>query len=100
MFFIIGSFSISEGHYLYVKSSSPATQGQKARMCSKEFQGPAGKRFTFKYHLFAVASTKLRVILQNSAGGEKVLWNTSGLERNEWLNATLNITNSVNFVVS
>ena len=85
---------------MYVESSSPATLGQKARMCSKQFQGPAKKRFTFKYHSYAVASTKLRVILLRSTGEEKFLWNTSGLERNEWLNATLDVTNDGSFAVS
>ena len=93
-------FSVSEGHYLYVESSPPATQGQKARICSKRFLGHAKKRFNFKYHSYAVASTKLRVILLNATGEEKVLWNTNGLERNEWLNANLTITDGVNFMVS
>ena len=85
---------------MYVESSSPATQGQKARMCSKQFKGFSKKRFSFKYHSYAVASTKLRAILVDSSGVEKLLWNTSGLERNEWLNATLDVTNKDNFVVS
>ena len=85
---------------MYVESSYPATQGQKARMCSKQFLGHSKKRFSFKYHSYVVASTKLRVILLDSFGEEKILWSTSGLERNEWLNATLDVSNKDKFVVS
>ena len=85
---------------MYVESSSPAREGQKARMCSKEFKGPAKKRLTFKYHSYVVASTNLTVIMKNSTGEEKVLWTKNGLDRNEWLNATVNITNNVDFKVS
>jgi len=88
-----------KGHYMYVEASNPAKQGQKARMCSKEFHGPAKQRLTFRYHSYVVSSTKLTVLLKNSTGEETVLWTKTGLERNEWLNATLNITNNYNFGV-
>ena len=84
---------------MYVESSSPARQGQKARMCSKEFPGPTKQRFTFRYHSYVVPSTKLTVILRNSTGEEEVLWTQNGLERNEWLKVSLNITNNVNCAV-
>ena len=84
---------------MYVEASSPAQLGQKAELCSKEFQGPAKKRFTFKYHSYVTSDTKLTVTLKN-ATGEEVLWTTMGLEKNEWLNKDLNISNSVSFKVS
>ena len=74
-----------------MESSSPAQPGQKARLCSRSFPGPAKKRFTFKYHSYAVPSTKLRVILKAATAGEKVIWSTVGLEKNEWLSKNLTI---------
>ena len=85
---------------MYVEASSPAQPGQNARMCSKEFQGPAKKSFTFKYHSYVAFDTTLTVIKKNSTGGKKVLWTTLGLEQNKWLNNTITISSNVNFQVS
>ena len=83
---------------MYVEASK-GKQGEKARLCSKEFQGPMEKRFTFKYHPFVESSTKLIVLLKNSTGEEKVLWSLNTFGRNEWLSAALSFSNSVNFAV-
>ena len=85
---------------MYVEASSPASEGQKARLCSKNFQAPSNKRLTFKYHSYADPSTKLRVLVKTSTE-EKVLQNYVGFNNNNgWLNGSITIKNDVNFRVS
>lgn len=85
---------------MFVESSSPAATGQKARLCSKVFKGPAKKRLTFKYHSFVHSSTIFRVLVKNSTGEEIVLKTFFGRERTEWLSDSVTIRNNVDFQVN
>ena len=83
---------------MYVEASSPAVPGQKARLCSKSFSGPAQKKFTFKYHPYVVATTQLSVLLENSNGVVN-LWNATEKGRNAWLTGTIDINSNSSFRV-
>ncbi|XP_065061724.1 MAM and LDL-receptor class A domain-containing protein 1-like isoform X2 [Rhopilema esculentum] len=76
------------GYYIYVETSSPATQNQKARVMSKLMAATASRSISFKYHASVNALTSLNLFLKNTSG-EALLWSIKGNQGSAWKSATV-----------
>ena len=90
---------LADGHYIYVETSSPAAQGQKARIMSKLMAATASRSISFKYHARVNALTYLNLFLKNTSG-EALLWSIKGSQGSAWINATVPYESSSSYNVS
>jgi hypothetical protein len=71
------------GKYLFIETSSPRRQGDKALLVSDYFNKSVSC-FTFWYHMYGNSIGSLN-IYQQPLGGQKVLlWKLGGNKGNKW----------------
>ena len=90
------------GHYIYIETSSPRRNGDKARLKSPVFQATmtASCRVRFFYHMFGKDVNSLNVYKESFELGPMVLiWNMTGQQTDAWKRADIPITNNAPFRV-
>ncbi|XP_077978867.1 MAM and LDL-receptor class A domain-containing protein 1-like [Glandiceps talaboti] len=77
------------GWYMFLESAPPASRGDKARLVSDVFMEGPDRCFQLFYHIFGPfeAPGTLRVIAEYVGGGEQMLWDISGNQGDQWLEA-------------
>ena len=79
------------GHYMYIETSAPRKQGDKARLLSEDFSATTtrGRCVKFWYHMYGNTIGTLRVLVKTGAGNqsETVVWELSGNFGNQWYSA-------------
>ncbi|CAH3165361.1 unnamed protein product, partial [Porites evermanni] len=74
----------SSGYYVFIETSSPRRQGDKARLLSQQFNGTnAGSCFTFWYHMYGGTIGTLN-LYQVVGQTETLIWTLSGNKGNSW----------------
>jgi hypothetical protein len=72
-----------KGQYLFIESSRPQQEGDKARIVSSSLQ--AARCLTFYYHMYGVIGMgSLRVYLRDNSGKITSLWSRSGDQGRKW----------------
>ena len=73
-----------QGYYVFIETSSPRRQGDKARLLSQQFNGTnAGSCFTFWYHMYGFTIGTLN-LYQVVGQTETLIWTLSGDKGNSW----------------
>ena len=85
------------GHYMYIETSAPRVNGDKARFLSQTFPPTNNSAcMSFYYHMYGAEIGKLSVILltntsADSATTEAMLWQVTGDNGNSWNQGQVNI---------
>ena len=81
---------------MYIETSSPRKQGDKARLLSEDFSPTTtrGRCVKFWYHMFGNTIGTLRVLVKTGAGNqsETVIWELSGNFGDQWYSAQAPVT--------
>ncbi|XP_065051141.1 uncharacterized protein LOC135680862 isoform X2 [Rhopilema esculentum] len=73
------------GHYIYMESSSPGTQGDIVRLISKNFEASEYSCLSFYYFMFGNTMGELNVYQRNSVDENDVLlWSLGGNQGQGW----------------
>ena len=90
------------GYYMYIETSSPQKQGDKARLISPEYQvAPGGSCVQFFYHMWGDSTGALNVYLKAGANIEpRPLWALSGDQGDLWRPARATVKTSGKFQVN
>ena len=87
------------GNYLYVEASSPAQEGDKARLLSKQFPATAGRCLSFWYHMYGESTGTLNVYLKEKDGKSTLAWSKSGDQGDQWKEAKLTLESNLDYKV-
>lgn len=93
-------FPIISGYYMYIETSYPRKQGDKARLSSPVYtplQG--GQCFQFWYHMYGSNVNTLNVYIKTGSALGIPVWIRSGNRGNVWKVAQIAITATSNFHV-
>ena len=90
----------SLGKYLYVEASSPAQEGDEARLISGQFPATAGRCLSFWYHMYGSSTGTLNVYILDKGGKKSLIWSKSGEQGDKWIQAKLSLTSRVDYQVS
>eukprot|EP00795_Rhopilema_esculentum_P012712 gene12712-3431_t len=86
----------SQGYYMYIETSSPRRQGDKARFLSPVRSPTTGSCLAFWYHMYGTTIGSLSLYSRvNSA--DNLLWSESGNQGNIWRMAMKTLTSSSNY---
>ena len=91
--------SFSPGKYLYVEASSPAQEGDKARLLSHQFPSTAARCLSFWYHMYGSSTGNLSVYTLAKDFKRTLLWQKAGNQGNQWMQAKVSITSSLDYKV-
>ena len=85
VFFLTG---LGIGKYMFIETSTPRRQGDKARLYSERFTPTSlvGSCIKFWYHMYGNAIGTLNVLVKTGAGNssEDIVWTLSGNQQNKW----------------
>ena len=87
------------GSYLYVEASSPAQEGDQAKLLSEQFPATAGRCLSFWYHMYGSSTGTLNVHIMDKDGKSTLVWSKSGDLGNQWREAKLTLENKVEYKV-
>lgn len=92
------------GHYMYIETSAPRKQGDKARLLTEDF-GPTtvrGRCVKFWYHMFGATIGTLRILVKTGPGNqsETAIWELSGNFGNQWYSAQAPVSSGVMYQVT
>ena len=91
---------IHVGWYIYIETSSPRVQGDKARLISPLVTSSSNARcLEFWYHMYGADVNTLNVYT-NTTSLESLVFSVSGLQGNEWNKAQVNLQVAQAFQVS
>ncbi|XP_068678798.1 meprin A subunit alpha-like isoform X2 [Montipora foliosa] len=81
------------GKYLYVESSSPAQEGDKARLLSVTFPATADRCLSFWYHMYGSSTGTLNVYITQE-GSSSLVFSKAGQQGDKWLQAKVSFASS------
>lgn len=92
------------GHYMYIETSAPRKQGDKARLLSEDF-GPTtlgGRCVKFWYHMYGGTIGTLRILVKTGPGNqsETAIWELGGNFGNQWYSGQAPVTSGVMYQVT
>ncbi|KAL9979998.1 hypothetical protein ACROYT_G008528 [Oculina patagonica] len=85
--------------YLYVEASSPAQEGNKARLLSDQFPATDGRCLSFWYHMYGESTGSLNVYVKDSSGKSTLVWSKSGDQGDQWSEAKLTLESKLDYEV-
>ncbi|CAH3109770.1 unnamed protein product [Pocillopora meandrina] len=88
------------GSYLYVEASSPAQEGDQARLLSEQFPATQGRCLSFWYHMYGSSTGTLNVLILDKDGTSNLAWSKSGDQGDQWREAKLTLESKVEFKVA
>lgn len=95
-----GDHTSGSGNYIYFESSSPAQTGGTNCFYSQLFSAGSCQQLTFWYHMLGSGIGKLSVLVKNNDGSDqRIVWEKSGEQGNEWKQASVEVTSSVSYQV-
>lgn len=83
---------------MYIETSLPRRQGQKARLLSSTISTSQSACVTFYYHMFGQNIGSLNVYTKQVALGQPV-WTRSGNQQNQWIQGQFSLSPTQNFQV-
>ena len=82
----------SNNYYIYIETSSPRTQDDKARLISIDIQPTGRSCVTFWYHMYGTNINTLNLYLKQNGRLGTPVWKHQGpLEINQWYKAEVDI---------
>ena len=88
---------------MYIETSAPRQQGDKARLLSEEFSptSSSGRCVKFFYHMFGNTIGTLRVLVKTGPGNqsETAIWELSGNFGDQWYGAQAPVTSTAFYQV-
>ncbi|KAH3887707.1 hypothetical protein DPMN_011726 [Dreissena polymorpha] len=93
------TFSTATGHYMYIETSAPRRQGDKARLISKTYPPINNRCLTFWYHMYGLNIGQLNVYAGTPTSLGTAIWNLYGNQGNRWLKAQVTVQTSTAFQV-
>ncbi|XP_074635197.1 uncharacterized protein LOC141893713 isoform X1 [Acropora palmata] len=78
------------GKYIFVESSSPAQEGDKAKLLSAKFPSTAGRCLSFWYHMYGSSIGALNVYI-NKEGLSTLVFSKAGQQGDLWLQARVSL---------
>ena len=87
------------GYYLYFEGSLPAEPQQKSCFFSQDLPGGLCQNLTFWYHMLGAGMGELKVLLQDSNGINTTVWQKSGEQGYNWIQARVEIQRDSNYKV-
>ena len=84
---------------MYFEASSPAQPDQTACVFSQEFPGGSSQRLTFWYHMLGSGIKTLRVQIKKNDGSSQTIWEKSGEQGDQWLQASVIIKSDLPYKV-
>lgn len=92
------------GHYMYIETSAPRKQGDKARLLSEDFAPTtsSGRCLKFWYHMYGATIGTLRILVKTGPGNqsETAIWELSGNFGNQWYSGQAPVTSGVMYQVT
>ena len=69
---IIDRLCCVSGHYMYIETSAPRKQGDKARLLSEDFEPTSsrGRCVKFWYHMYGATIGTLRILVKTGPGNQ------------------------------
>ncbi|KAK3752707.1 hypothetical protein QZH41_006612 [Actinostola sp. cb2023] len=98
--FEINALYDCKGYYIYAEASSPAQQGQVARLQSKVFPATAGRCMQFSYSMYGGSIGSLDVYVINVKNGTKSVFLKSGDQGNRWHKTEATIVSAEDYKIS
>ena len=94
-------FSLILGYYVYIETSYPRKNGDKAWLVSSVLPpAPKGKCLNFYYHMYGADINLLRVYVKPTLHPlGKVLWTRTGNQGNVWRHGLADIKSTSSFKV-
>ncbi|XP_077421169.1 LOW QUALITY PROTEIN: MAM domain-containing glycosylphosphatidylinositol anchor protein 2 [Vanacampus margaritifer] len=92
-----------QGYYVYIETSRPRMEGDKARLLSPSFNTGSKSGATyclaFYYHMYGKHIGALSVFLRQKGASEASVWSLSGNQGDRWRRAAINIHPNADFQV-
>lgn len=85
---------------MYIETSSPRRQGDKARLISPVYQPTTGRCMTFYYHMFGSSIGALNIYLRRNAALGGPVWFMAGNKGNVWNAGQVTLNSNVPFQVN
>lgn len=89
---------------MYIETSSPRRQGDKARLVSEDFSPVTihGRCVKFWYHMYGASIGTLRILEKTGPGNksESVIWELSGNFGDQWYSGQAPITSGSPYQVT
>ena len=88
----INTYSLGNGFYIYIETSSPRVLGDVARLISPPILPSSPVCLTFWYHMYGDTIGTLNVSsLSGNSDSPDLLWSRSGNQSNGWLSGDVTI---------
>ena len=87
------------GHYVYIESSAPRVQGDKARIISKTYPAADNMCLTFWYHMYGTFIGSLDVYASSYGNLGTAIWKEYGNKGNMWKMAQATVQTTSPFQV-
>lgn len=87
------------GYYMYIETSSPRRNGDKARLISPFYPPTMGRCLTFYYHMYGSGIGALNVYLKQQGVLKPPIFATSGDHGNVWNPQQLTLNSNTPFQV-
>ena len=92
--------SLLSGYYMYIETSLPRKQGDKARFISPSYKSlPSGKCFQFWYHMYGQDIGTLNVYTKTASSTRSLAWTRTGNRGNMWKIAQFTVKGTADFQV-
>lgn len=84
---------------MYIETSTPRVQGQKARLLSPTISTTQSSCVSFYYHMFGLHIGSLNIYVKQTALGTPI-WTMTGNQRNSWILGQFTLSATTNFQVT
>ena len=91
---------IFQGYYMYIETSSPRRQGDKARLQSSLYPPTSGRCLTFFYHMHGAGIGSLNVLLRQQNILKAPIWSASGDKGTQWNPVQVTLNSNVPYQVN
>lgn len=89
---------------MYIETSAPRKQGDKARLLSEDFSPTTfhGRCVKFWYHMYGATIGTLRILVKTGPGNqsETAIWELSGNFGNQWYSGQAPVASGVMYQVT
>ena len=89
----------ADGYYVYVETSSPRTNSDKARLISPLIPGTPRQCLRFWYHMYGQTTDSLNVFFERNNGNTLLIWRMYGDKNDQWYLGSVAITEESSFLV-
>lgn len=84
---------------MYIETSAPRRQGDKARLISPTYPPTMGRCMTFYYHMHGVGIGSLNIYLRQNTRLRPPIWSESGEKGTRWNAAQVTLNSNSPFEV-